>query len=89
MTEIILKSDMARDKINALLVFLKSWDDKIQVSIRGEGTYSAETEEKKSISSKKKLSGLAGLLSRETAEAMQKYVAESRAEWEERLNRQL
>jgi len=37
---------------------------------------------------KKKLSQLAGKLSHETAEAMQKYVAESRNEWEERLNKQ-
>jgi hypothetical protein len=36
----------------------------------------------------KKLSELAGMLSRETAEEMQKYVAESRNEWEERLNKQ-
>ena len=38
--------------------------------------------------SKKKLSELAGKLSHETAEAMQKYVTESRNEWEERLNKQ-
>lgn len=37
---------------------------------------------------KKKLSELAGKLSQETAQAMQKYVAESRNEWEERLNKQ-
>jgi hypothetical protein len=37
---------------------------------------------------KRKLSELAGKLSRETAEAMQKYVAESRSEWDERLNKQ-
>jgi len=37
---------------------------------------------------KAKLSGLAGKLSRETAAAMQQYVAESRSEWEDRLNRQ-
>jgi hypothetical protein len=36
---------------------------------------------------KKKLSELAGTLSKETAEAMQKHVAESREEWEERLNK--
>lgn len=36
---------------------------------------------------KKKLSELAGKLSHETAQAMQKYVAESRHEWEERLNK--
>lgn len=35
--------------------------------------------------SKKKLSELAGTLSHETAEAMLKYVEESRNEWEERL----
>lgn len=87
MTEIILKSNMARDKINALLLFLKTWDDKIQVSIHNDEPYSAEAE-KKTISSKKKLSELAGSLSRETADAMQKYVAESRTEWEERLNKQ-
>lgn len=87
MTEIILKSNMARDKINALLLFLKTWDDKIQVSVYNDEPYSAEAE-KKTISSKKKLSELAGTLSHETADAMQKYVAESRAEWEERLNRQ-
>ena len=39
-------------------------------------------------SPKKKLSELAGKLSHETAEAMQKYVAESRNEWDERLNKQ-
>lgn len=39
-------------------------------------------------SPKKKLSALAGKLSHETAEAMQKYVAEGRIEWEERLNKQ-
>jgi hypothetical protein len=38
--------------------------------------------------SKRKLSELAGKLSHETAEAMQKYVTESRSEWEERLNKQ-
>lgn len=38
---------------------------------------------------KKKLSELAGRLSHETAEAMQKYVAESRNEWEERLHKQV
>jgi hypothetical protein len=37
---------------------------------------------------KNKLSELAGKLSHETAEAMQKQVAESRNEWEERLNKQ-
>ncbi len=37
---------------------------------------------------KKKLSELAGKLSHETAEAMQKYVAESRNEWDDRLNKQ-
>jgi len=37
---------------------------------------------------KKKLSGLAGKLSHETAEALQKYVAESRTEWEERIDKQ-
>jgi hypothetical protein len=37
---------------------------------------------------KKKLSELAGKLSHETAEAMQKQVAESRDEWEERLIKQ-
>ena len=37
---------------------------------------------------KKKLSELAGTLSHETAEAMQKYVVESRNEWEERLKKQ-
>lgn len=37
---------------------------------------------------KKKLSELAGKLSNETAEAMQKQVAESRDEWEQRLNKQ-
>lgn len=37
---------------------------------------------------KKKLSELAGKLSKETAAAMQKYIAESRNEWEERLSRQ-
>ena len=37
---------------------------------------------------KKKLSELAGKLSHETAQAMQKYVVESRNEWEERLNKQ-
>ena len=34
---------------------------------------------------KNKLSNLAGKLSHETAEAMQKYVSESRTEWEKRL----
>ncbi len=38
---------------------------------------------------KKKLSQLAGSLSKETAEAMLKEVDESRNEWEERLNKQL
>lgn len=37
---------------------------------------------------KKKLSELAGTLSHETAEAMQKYVVEGRNEWEERLKKQ-
>ena len=37
---------------------------------------------------RKKLSGLAGKLSHETAAAMQAYVTESRNEWEERLNGQ-
>ena len=37
---------------------------------------------------RRKLSELAGKLSLETAEAMQKYVAESRNEWDERLNKQ-
>jgi hypothetical protein len=37
---------------------------------------------------KKKLSELAGSLSHETAEAMLKYVVESRNEWEERLKKQ-
>ena len=37
---------------------------------------------------KKKLSELAGTLSHETAEAMQKYVVQSRNEWEERLKKQ-
>lgn len=37
---------------------------------------------------KRKLSELAGKLSHETAEAMQKYTAKSRDEWEERLNKQ-
>lgn len=37
---------------------------------------------------KKKLSELAGTLSHETAEAMQKHVVESRNEWEERLKKQ-
>lgn len=36
----------------------------------------------------RKLSGLAGKLSHETAAAMQTHVAESRNEWEERLNGQ-
>jgi hypothetical protein len=35
-----------------------------------------------------KLSELVGSLSKETAEDMQKYVADSRNEWEERLNKQ-
>ncbi len=39
-------------------------------------------------SRKNKLSELAGTLSHETAEAMQKYVIESRNEWEERLKKQ-
>ncbi len=38
---------------------------------------------------KKKLSQLAGSLSKETAEAMLKDVEKSRNEWEERLNKQL
>jgi hypothetical protein len=38
-------------------------------------------------SPKMKLSKLAGKLSHDTAEAMQKYIAESRNQWEERLNR--
>lgn len=38
---------------------------------------------------KKKLSELAGKLSKETAEAMQQYVSESRNEWDERLKKQL
>lgn len=37
---------------------------------------------------KRKLSELAGKLSNETAEAIQKQVAESRDEWEQRLNMQ-
>lgn len=37
---------------------------------------------------KKKLSELAGKLSNETAEIMQKHVTESRNEWEQRLNKQ-
>jgi hypothetical protein len=37
---------------------------------------------------KKKLSELAGALSKETGEAMLDYVAESRQEWEERLKNQ-
>ena len=37
---------------------------------------------------KKKLSELAGTLSTETADAMQACVAESRNEWEERLDKQ-
>ena len=41
-----------------------------------------------SSSSKKKLSDYAGTLSQETAEALQKYVAESRTEWEERISKQ-
>jgi hypothetical protein len=47
-----------------------------------------EINEKFSSSTKKKLSDYAGTLSHETAEALQKYVAESRAEWEERINKQ-
>jgi len=43
---------------------------------------------KKSSEPKQKLSELAGRLSNETTEAMQKYVEESRNEWEERLNKQ-
>ena len=39
-------------------------------------------------SPKMKLSELAGKLSHQTAEDMQKYVAESRNEWEDRLNKQ-
>jgi hypothetical protein len=35
-----------------------------------------------------KLSELVGSLSKETAEDMQKYVTDSRNEWEERLNKQ-
>ncbi|HZY40192.1 MAG TPA: hypothetical protein VFE53_26245 [Mucilaginibacter sp.] len=38
---------------------------------------------------KKKLSELAGALSKETAEAMLEHIAESRMEWEERLKKQL
>lgn len=38
-------------------------------------------------SPKRKLSELAGKLSHQTAEAMQKQVAESRNEWDERLNK--
>ncbi len=37
---------------------------------------------------KKKLSELAGTLSKETAEAILNYVAESRQEWDERLKKQ-
>ncbi len=37
---------------------------------------------------KKKLSELAGTLSKETAEAMQQYVEQDRNEWEERLKNQ-
>lgn len=37
---------------------------------------------------KKKLSSLAGKLSRETAKDMQKFVEEGRKEWEERLKKQ-
>ena len=37
---------------------------------------------------KKKLSELAGALSKETAKAMLNYVAESRQEWDERLKKQ-
>ena len=37
---------------------------------------------------RKKLSELAGTLSKETAEAMLNYVAESRKEWDERLKKQ-
>lgn len=36
---------------------------------------------------KKKLSQLAGTLSKETADAMLKHIEESRNEWEERLNK--
>jgi len=38
---------------------------------------------------KKKLSDLAGKLSHETAEELQKHIQESRNEWEERLNKQI
>jgi len=38
--------------------------------------------------SKKKLSDLAGTLSKETAKAMLEYVVESRKEWDERLKKQ-
>jgi hypothetical protein len=37
---------------------------------------------------KKKLSELAGALSKETADSMLNYVAESRQEWDERLKKQ-
>lgn len=40
-------------------------------------------------SPKKKLSELAGKLSQQTAEAMQKHIAEGREEWEERLKNQI
>jgi len=43
---------------------------------------------KKSSEPKQKLSEFAGRLSNETTDAMQKYVEESRNEWEERLNKQ-
>ena len=37
---------------------------------------------------KKKLSQLAGKLSNETADALHKYVADSRSDWEERIKKQ-
>jgi hypothetical protein len=74
MTEITLRSNMKKEKINALLTFLKSWDDKIQVTINSDTLYK-----------KKRPSDYFGKLSKESAKEMKEYINKSRNEWERNI----
>ncbi len=72
----------ASGKQTAVLIPIDEWE---MLTSKHEDLKELET---RPIKPKTKLSGLAGKLSEETANAMLSYVEESRNEWDERLKKQ-
>jgi hypothetical protein len=66
----------------AIMIPIDEWK---QITLKHQDLKELETVEKKP---KRKLSELAGKLSAKTAEAMHKYVDESRGDWDKRIDKQ-